>query len=166
MMPPFHATGLPDTDTGNGRGTQADAPDAQPIAVPVKAACLPEVWWHRDFPAVPESVGRARRFLAECLDGAPITSDALLCLSELAANAVLHSRSAHPGGQFTVRVRRAPGWLRVEVTDEGGPWKRRAPGETHGRGLLVVELLADLVHFGDMEIDSPSRTIMFEMVGR
>lgn len=43
---------------------------------------------------------------------------------------------------------------------------RREPGETHGRGLLVVNSLADLVHFGDIDVYSPARTVAFEMVGR
>lgn len=123
----------------------------------------PEVWWYRLFEATPEQVGVARRFLADCLDGAPETSDAITCLSEIASNAVLHSRSAGPGGQFGVRVRRAPGWLRVEVTDEGGPWRREMPGDTHGRGLLVVQMLAVDLFVGDIEIDSPARTVAFEM---
>ena len=72
-------------------------------------------------------------------------------------------RSARPGGQFGVRVRRAPGWLRVEVTDEGGPWRREMPGDTHGRGLLVVQRLAGDLLIGDLEIDSLARTVAFEM---
>ena len=123
----------------------------------------PEVWWYRLFEATPEQVGVARRFLVDCLDGAAETSDAITCLSEIASNAVLHSRSARPGGQFGVRVRRAPGWLRVEVTDEGGPWRREMPGDTHGRGLLVVQMLAGDLLIGDIEIDSPARTVAFEM---
>jgi serine/threonine-protein kinase RsbW len=123
----------------------------------------PEVWWYRIFEATPEQVGVARRFLADCLGGAPETSDAITCLSEIASNAVLHSRSARPGGQFGVRVRRAPGWLWVEVTDEGGPWRREIPGDTHGRGLQVVQMLAGDLLIGDIEIDSPARTVAFEM---
>lgn len=82
MMPPYHATGVPEAAAGNGRSAQPDAAQAPTAAVPANAACLPEIWWHRDFPAVPESVGQARQFLAECLDGAPETSDALVCLSD------------------------------------------------------------------------------------
>jgi anti-sigma regulatory factor (Ser/Thr protein kinase) len=123
----------------------------------------PETWWYRLFDAAPEQVGAARRFLAECLGGAPETDHALRCLSELASNAILHSRSARPGGQFGVRVRRAPGWLRVEVTDEGGRWKPAQPGDTHGRGLLVVQMIAGYVVIGDPGVDSPARTVAFEM---
>lgn len=123
----------------------------------------PEVWWYRLFEATPQQIGVARRFLADCLGGAPETSDAITCLSEIASNAVLHSRSARPGGQFGVRIRQAPGWLRVEVTDEGGPWRRGMPGDTHGRGLLVVQMLAGDLLIGDIEIDSPARMVAFEM---
>ena len=124
---------------------------------------LPEVWWYRLFAGTPDQIGSARTFLRQCLDGDPRTNDAVLCLSELAANAVLHSRSAQPDGTFGVRIRRAPGWLRVEVTDEGGPWQPRDHGETHGRGLHVVRSLADGVWIADTDIASPARTVAFEM---
>ena len=67
-------------------------------------------------------VRAARRFLAGLLDGCPAADDALLCVSELATNAVVHSRSGRPGGRFTVRAMVRAGSVRVEVTDEGGPW--------------------------------------------
>jgi serine/threonine-protein kinase RsbW len=90
-------------------------------------------------------VREARRFLASLLDGAPAAGDALICLSELASNAVVHSRSSQPSGTFTVRVRLAGRRLRAEVCDQGGPW--HSPGqastdEPNGRGLLIVSQLA------------------------
>jgi serine/threonine-protein kinase RsbW len=136
-------------------------PAPLPVRVPAR-----EAWSYRLFDATPDQVGAARRFLADCLGGAPEAGDAIACLSELAANAVLHSRSARPGGTFGVMVRRAPGWLRVEVTDEGGWWKPAAPGETHGRGLLMVARLAGYVVIGDAEIDSPARTVAFGLACR
>jgi anti-sigma regulatory factor (Ser/Thr protein kinase) len=66
-----------------------------------------------------------------------------LLASELSANAVVHSRSAQPGGTFTVRAEILPGryaWLEVE--DQGGPWIDREPGEERGRGLAMVASLA------------------------
>ena len=38
------------------------------------------------FPACPEQVGAARRFVARFLAGAPVAADAILCVSELAGN--------------------------------------------------------------------------------
>jgi anti-sigma regulatory factor (Ser/Thr protein kinase) len=65
-----------------------------------------------------------------------------VCLSELATNAVVHSRSRHPGGYFTVRAQMC-GHLRVEVRDQGGPWVWPDRGDQrHGRGLLIVSRLA------------------------
>jgi anti-sigma regulatory factor (Ser/Thr protein kinase) len=88
-------------------------------------------------------VRAARRFLAGLLDGCPAAGDALLCVSELATNAVLHSRSGRPGGRFTVRATVRAGSVRVAITDEGGPWRRerQADGQ-NGRGLLIVGELA------------------------
>lgn len=102
------------------------------------------VAWCRAFPATAAHVREARRFLAFVLDDCPVADDAVLCLSELAANATIHSRSRLPGGYFTVSVTATDGHLLVEVSDEGGPWTWQGRGdERHGRGLLVVSQLAD-----------------------
>ena len=113
------------------------------------------------FPATPGQVSAARRFLAGLIDGFPAADDALLCLSELATNAIQHSRSARPGGQFTVRATRAPGLVRVEVEDDGGPWHPQPSHHDHGgRGLAILTALArwDITSNGNGH-----RTIWFEI---
>jgi serine/threonine-protein kinase RsbW len=104
----------------------------------------PLTTWSRTFPALPEQVREARRFLAAVLadQDAP---DALLCLSELVTNAVVHSHSSQPGGTFTVRAQLDGQRLRVEVGDQGGPWHppaRVTADEQNGRGLVIVGQLA------------------------
>ena len=91
---------------------------------------------------LPKSVSEARRFVVEQTYDLPrALRDALeLCVSELAANCVLHAHS-----DFSVTVIRAAS-VRVEVTDGGaGAVKPRIAGrlETRGRGLRIVEALAD-----------------------
>ena len=72
-----------------------------------------------------------------------MTGDALPCLSELAANAAVQGRSREPGGQFRVRVERHGSHVRVEASDQGGPWEPTfSPDGQNGRGLLVVTQLA------------------------
>ena len=103
----------------------------------------PLIGWSRVFPAAAGQVREARQFLAGILDGSPMADDALLCLSELATNAVVHSRSRERGGQLRVGVERHGGRVRVEVCDQGGPWAPAAAhGGENGRGLLVVAQLA------------------------
>jgi len=112
------------------------------MAANLPAAAAPTVTG-RVFPAGAGQVREARRFLAGVLDGCPAAGDALLCVSELVTNAVLHSQSARPGGRFTVRAAARPGSLRVEVEDEGGPWRTDRDGDAQsGRGLLIVSELA------------------------
>jgi serine/threonine-protein kinase RsbW len=105
---------------------------------------VPPLAWSRRYPGRADQIREARRFLAGVLDGCPTADDAILCLSELATNAVTHSNSRQPGGLFTVRAGiRASGRVRVEVEDQGGPWTQQvcADGQ-HGRGLHVVSQLA------------------------
>jgi serine/threonine-protein kinase RsbW len=107
-----------------------------------KITTAPALAWSRAFPATPAQAGEARRFLAGILDGRPAADEAVLCLSELATNATMHSRSCD-GGHYTVRAVLHGQRLRVEVHDQGGPWTWRGDGDgRHGRGLLIVSRLA------------------------
>lgn len=96
------------------------------------------------FPGTADQVRRARSAVAAALDGYPLAGDAVLCVSELATNAVRHSASGWPGGVFAVRAEIWPGGgVHVEVHDEGGPWQsgQDADGRVHGLGI-VAELAA------------------------
>jgi len=88
------------------------------------------------YPARPEHVRQARADARGLLDGCPAADEVILCLSELAANAVLHSDSRRPGGTFTVRIESCPGgYIRIEVDDGGGPWLAPAPTRAAAAGL-------------------------------
>lgn len=68
----------------------------------------------------------------------------LLCVSELATNAVL--RGVPPGRGYRLRLLRFGGLVRVEVHDSGGGRpcvQDRDPEAEGGRGLLLVAALAD-----------------------
>jgi len=118
--------------------------------------------WSRVFPAIPAQVREARQFLSAILDGLPTADDAILCLSELAANAVIHSRSREPEGHFRVRVQLHGSHLRVEVSDQGGPWAQSSfSDERNGRGLLIVDQLTRA--WGRTGNDRAGWTIWFEM---
>ena len=120
------------------------APAARRPGMPVISPPLTSGCWSRTFPGRTEQVHEARAFLASLLADSPVVEDAVLCLSELAANAVQHSKSGGPGGTFTVTVALArSGALLVTVDDRGGPWLRRPDADLDGgRGLLIVGELA------------------------
>jgi serine/threonine-protein kinase RsbW len=124
-----------------GRAAADRRPPSPPAAArrrpTIAAAC-------RVFAAQPMQIAHARRFIAGVLSGFGAAEDIVLCVCELASNAVLHSCSREPGGQFTVRVSVSPaGRIRAEVVDRGGPWNPEpAQDEEHGRGLLIVAALA------------------------
>jgi two-component sensor histidine kinase len=65
-------------------------------------------------------------------------------LSELSANAVVHSRSGQAGGEFTVRLQHTPGncvW--GEVEDAGSGWDGDLAASARERsGLFIVMTLA------------------------
>ena len=95
----------------------------------------------------PRSASEARRFLREFLESAEISEDvrgvAELCLSELVTNAIVHA-----GTRSELRAT-LDSTLTVLVRDHGGPAPDAAPDDdpdplrVHGRGLQLVEALAD-----------------------
>jgi anti-sigma regulatory factor (Ser/Thr protein kinase) len=96
----------------------------------------------KTFPARTDQVGQARRFLAGLLGDRDGATGAITCMSELAANACLHSVSSRPGGTFTVHVLISEDDLRIEVSDEGGPWKPGDGEDEWPHGLAIVAALA------------------------
>ena len=114
----------------------------------------------RVFASTADSVARARRFAVDRCAGLPkpIVDDIAIMVSELAKNAVRHA-----GSEFTVRVRRTSRRVRVEVTDRGGGFpsvRRPDPSEATGRGLQIVEALADSFGF-ETTRDGPGKTVWF-----
>ena len=103
----------------------------------------------RSFPGEPRQVARARAFVAAALAGCPAREALLTCVSELAANAVVHTASG-AGGAFTVEViRPADGVALVAVTDEGG------------RGLELVEACSSRWGYRNADADG-GRTVWAE----
>jgi serine/threonine-protein kinase RsbW len=96
------------------------------------------------YPGTPEQIRAVRADLRALLDDCPMADDVLLCATELATNAVLHSHTRLVGGTFTVRGKVSPGnycWLEVE--DDGGPWTPAVADPHRGHGLDIVRTLAD-----------------------
>ena len=96
------------------------------------------------YPGTADQIRVVRADLRALLDDCPMADDVLVCASELATNAVLHSHSRLAGGTFTVRGKVSPGdyfWLEVE--DEGGPWTPAVADPERGHGLDIMRTLAD-----------------------
>lgn len=119
----------------------------------------------RTFPATADQAREARRFVAAVLGDHPLAGDVTTCVSELAANAIQPSRSALPGGTFLVRASCSAVAVRVEVTDQGGPWNRAPDDSEHGRSLLIVRALASRCGMAirGPDRDPSERTIWFEI---
>ena len=102
-------------------------------AEPTAATCYTGI-----YPGRADQVHHVRRAVAKHLVGCPAADDATLILSELAANAIVHSASR--GQFFTVRAEVFPGYVWVAAEDLGGPWCRRQ-ADDRPHGLDVVEAL-------------------------
>ena len=101
----------------------------------------------RRFPGRPESIRAARRFVAAALAAWPATQEAaLLLVSEVVTNAILHSASGDHGGSLEVRYALDDHEVYVEVLDAGGATHPRRYAQylegVSGRGLALVEALA------------------------
>ena len=100
----------------------------------------------RTLNVAPTAPAEARRSLVP-LDSI-VPSDRLddlrLMVSEMVTNSIVHS-GLHRGAPIVLLVKVLPERVRVEVADSGGgfPSEPNPPSETHGRGLMIVDQLAD-----------------------
>jgi len=125
--------------------------------VPEQSSARAVAEFRARFAATPDSVPEARRFVVKTLTSwgrVALLDDAALCVSELAANAALHSSSTY----MAVALSAHEGGIRISVQDDG-PTTAEAvatrsnllrsdagsPHEDHpttGRGLAIVATLA------------------------
>ena len=98
----------------------------------------------RIFPGEAAQLSAVRRWLTSFLPDSDARDDLVSIATELASNAICHTRSGE-GGYFAVEV----GWysdrIRIAVTDGGameGPRLITDPAGEHGRGLLLVRGLS------------------------
>jgi Histidine kinase-like ATPase domain len=119
--------------------------------------------FERPYPGTAFSVRRVRADLVPLVDGCPFVDDVVLLTSELATNAILHSRSGHPDRTFTVRMTLYPGdYAWVEVVDQGGAWSEDVYDDEHGRGLGIVAAVAGDGNWG-IDGDERCRTAWFRL---
>ncbi|MGW0564222.1 ATP-binding protein [Streptomyces sp. NPDC003016] len=111
---------------------------------------LCERFYRRDRRSVSAAREFARRALADWGMDARM-DDVLLCVSELATNALVHG--VPPGRGYRLRLwLYGGGVLRIEVHDSGDGLPRvREPDGESGRGLLLVTALADRWGVGERE---------------
>ena len=109
------------------------------------AAAGATAWYQRTFRGRADQVARVRHQIAAHLAGCPAAADAVLVVSELAANAITHSASA--GEFFTIRCEAYPDYVWVECEDLGGEWHCK-PADDRPHGLDIIEALAGPDNWG------------------
>jgi hypothetical protein len=129
--------------------TEQDGNDSMPGDVRLPAVLLPDGRgggvWQQAYPGRVEQAGQVRADVRQLLSGCPVADDVVLLMSELAANAVRHSRSGEDGGTFTVRVTEVSGrCVRGEVEDEGSGWHGKLQCSARlASGLNILIALSD-----------------------
>lgn len=99
--------------------------------------------WSRSFEGLPECVADVREFTRRVIgddEGADLVE---LVASELAGNAIRHSESGRPKGQFTLHIATFVNRWQVRVDDAGGTTKPRICVPP------VLEKAGDLDDYGD-----------------
>ncbi|MFB6836605.1 ATP-binding protein [Streptomyces sp. NPDC056361] len=124
------------------------------------------IWWSLHLRREAASVPLARRLLLGTMETAgvdpDVSYDLSVALTEACANAVEHGGGAgtglpggSPSGAYRVTAYLDGETCRIEVADAGpgfpGAGVPRAPSDDaeHGRGLRLIEELADHVQFGN-----------------
>ncbi len=118
--------------------------------------------WVARVPGVEESIPLLRRQARARLSAlVSDPGDLLLCLTEIATNALRHTDSGR-GGKIVVWLSTTDQEITLLVTDDGGastcPAITNRPSATSGRGLRLVDALAASwgVRFGE-----PGNTVWF-----
>lgn len=119
------------------------------------AAAEPAARHQKTFHGRADQVRDARRYVARYLNGCPAAADAIMIVSELASNAVLHSDSA--GQFFTIRCELFSSYVWVEVEDLGGEWHCKAE-EDRPHGLAIINALAGPDNWG-IDGDATGRVV-------
>ncbi|MFE7213303.1 ATP-binding protein [Streptomyces sp. NPDC057611] len=106
--------------------------------------------WGLSCPGFPEEVSRARRWTRDILRGSPLAEDAELIVSELSANAILHTASGLQAGGFHLALAVSAQVIALSVTDDGGSGtapkvEHQDQDAEHGRGLGMVSTIAHRV---------------------
>jgi hypothetical protein len=150
----------PAADT-HSRACAPATPDQHPHQVGRSAENLPRpaatYGYASAFPGRADQVSQVRRGIAAYLDNCPAADDIVLIADELAANAIMHTRSR--GSTFTVRCQLSPSTARLEVEDLGGPWRqRRNPGDRL-HGLDIIQALTGPDGWGTKVTGTGGRTV-------
>ncbi|MGO8891736.1 MAG: ATP-binding protein [Streptosporangiaceae bacterium] len=125
---------------------------------------VPEaITFERDYPGTIDQARHVRADLARVATACPVADDLVLLASELATNAILHSRSGRPARTFAVRATLYPGdYAWVEVIDQGGAWMQDEHDDEHARGLAIVATVAGDGNWG-IDGDDASRAAWFRL---
>ncbi|WP_030685566.1 ATP-binding protein [Streptomyces globisporus] len=120
------------------------------------------IWWSLHLRREAASVPLARRLLLGTMETAGVDPDVSyelsVALTEACANAVEHGGGAgsrEPGGAYRVTAYLDGETCRIEVADSGpgfpGAEAPAVPSDEaeHGRGMRLIEELADHVQFGN-----------------
>jgi len=120
-----------------------------PWQPPAHRAAPPLQRWSRVFPADVLQVRQARHWIQELFPPCEPLDALLEITSELATNALRHTRSGLPGGWFGLDVLWSPDMIRVVVSDQGSATApavvEKATEDAYlesGRGLLLVQSLS------------------------
>lgn len=120
--------------------------------------------WGLTCPGFPEEVSRARRWTRDILRDSPLAEDAALIVSELSANAILHTASGQESGSFHLALAVSSQVVALSVTDNGGAGAPKVEHQDQeaeqGRGLAMVDAIAHRLVVHD---SADGRTITAEL---
>lgn len=113
------------------------------VLPPPAAPASPALTWQRTYPGRKDQAAEVRASLRSFLRDWPLADDAITLVSELAANAISHSRSRQPGGRFTARAQLHPdGSLHAQVEDQGSDWDGDLSAAECPHGLYLLRALS------------------------
>jgi anti-sigma regulatory factor (Ser/Thr protein kinase) len=117
------------------------------------------------FPAVTASIGAARHWVRDCVEGfgGPLCQHRVIQTAELLVSELITNAIRHGTGPPSIRLTWNGRLLRIAVSDHSDRWPRRRATQNTEPGGFGIQLLERIAHRWGVTPGNPGKTVWVEL---